>query len=124
MTRRKFSEADVIATLTAQGYPIACHRCDEMFFVETTDGELIQVLKVEREHLHEIALGGADEPRNCRYSCTHCHALVTNGKPATSAGSSKNRIAKTKGTRADKFVPVKKPLDEPREKRPAFGRRR
>jgi 5-methylcytosine-specific restriction endonuclease McrA len=73
--------------LLKQGAKVACPRCDEPMML----GHVI-----EREHFHELALGGTDEPENCFYSHQHCHALVTNGSPATSAGSSKHKIAKAK----------------------------
>jgi hypothetical protein len=55
----------------------------------------------EREHLHEVKLGGPDIPENCRYSHAKCHAIVTNGTKATTAGSSKQRIAKVKRIRGE-----------------------
>jgi len=110
MARKRFSEKDVIRTLLHQGVKITDYRTGEPITLENVD-------QVEREHLHEVALGGADEPENCRYSLEASHNIVTNGPLATSAGSSKNRIAKAQPTRADKFLPVKKPLDEPRERR-------
>lgn len=108
MIRRRFSEREVIQPLILQGVRIECFRCHAPFD---------NAAHVEREHIVELALGGADEPRNCVYSCGACHHRVTNGGGATTAGSSKHRIAKARGTRSDKFVPVKQPLDLPREKR-------
>jgi hypothetical protein len=99
--RRKFSETDVIETLAHQGIFVPCHRCRDFFFYADPHGEIRMLLKPEREHLHEIALGGADTPRNCRYSCERCHAIITNGYAATSAGSSKQRIAKVKRLRGE-----------------------
>lgn len=107
MTRKKFTEREVLETLAWQGIFIRCFRCKLPFFVRT-DGSLSDAvfaassgmrvmhmaLKPEREHIHEIALGGADKPFNCRYSCSECHNIITNGTRATSAGSSKHRIAK------------------------------
>lgn len=110
--RRRFSERDVLATLLWQGVTIPCFRCKDPLSLDAGSGHW--VYRCEREHLHELELGGEDAPANCRYSGEGCHAAVTNGTPATSAGSSKNRIAKTRGTRADKFIPDKRPLDETR----------
>jgi 5-methylcytosine-specific restriction endonuclease McrA len=103
MSRRRFSEREVIETLIRQGVQIACYRC----------GVNLYPVDAEREHVVEIALGGKDDPTNCVYSHKECHAIITNGTPATTAGSSKHRIAKTRGTRAEKFAVVKRPLDEP-----------
>ncbi len=109
VTRKRFSERDVLLTLIWQGIVIPCFRCKRP--ISQSD---IENGNCEREHLHEIELGGADEPFNCRYSHRDapCHHTATNGPPSTSAGSSKNRIAKTRPNRADKFVPNKRPLDE------------
>lgn len=113
MARRRFSEREVIATLIHQGFALRCFRCGELFS---------HADKIEREHLHELKLGGADDPSNCRYSHKDCHAVVTNGAPATTAGSSRHRIAKAfEPTRIEKFAVKKKPLDEPREAKTRFG---
>lgn len=109
MARRRFSEKDVIRTLLHQGVKIFDFRTGEPITLENVD-------QIEREHIHELALGGADDPINCRYSLSANHNIATNGTPATTAGSSKHRIAKTHGTRAEKFAVTKKPLDEPRER--------
>lgn len=87
MTRKRFTERQVITTLICQGVVIHCFRCCKVF----RDGS-----NVEREHVLEVALGGKDDPSNCVYSCSECHAKVTNGTKATSAGSSKQRIAKVR----------------------------
>lgn len=118
MSRKRFNEREVIETLLWQGVSIRCFRCQEpLALVAAADDKIVWPHgPCEREHLHEFKLGGADKPENCRYSHKCCHAVVTNGTPATTAGSSANRIAKTKPTRTDKFVVNKKPLDEPRTK--------
>lgn len=92
MSRRRFSEREVIATLLHQGAFIRCYRTGTYI-----DASMVNNL--EREHLHELALGGKDEPENCRYSLKAAHAIVTNGTPATSAGSSKHKIAKDRRLR-------------------------
>lgn len=85
MPRSRFSERKVLAVAIRQGAIIPCYRCRVAF----KDGDVI-----EREHLHELALGGEDTPENCAYSHCECHAAITNGTKATTAGSSKHRIAK------------------------------
>jgi hypothetical protein len=99
--RRKFSERDVIRTLILQGAIIRCFRTGEIITPAN-------VGRLEREHLHELALGGNDEPSNCRYSLKSAHALVTNGTPASSVGSSKHRIAKVKRITRTKKMEVQK----------------
>ncbi len=84
MTRKRFSEREVLATLMTQQV-IFCFRC-KMAITDAKDAE--------REHILEIALGGKDEPANCAYSHAWCHFAITNGTKATTAGSSKQRIAK------------------------------
>lgn len=58
-------------------------------------------MELEREHLAEIALGGADEPANCVYSLREAHKIITDGTKATTAGSSKQRIAKVRRLRGE-----------------------
>lgn len=99
MTRKRFSESEVIHTLMHQGTLIWCYRCKVRF--ELND-------KIEREHLVEVALGGADIPFNCAYSHASCHAKITNGSKATTAGSSKQRIAKVRRIQNPK--PSKHPM--------------
>lgn len=88
--RRRFTEREVLETLALQGVLVWCYRCHVVLDPRTA----------EREHLLEVALGGPDIPANCAYSCDKCHLTVTNGTKATTAGSSKQRIAKVKRIRA------------------------
>lgn len=87
MSRKRFSEREVVETLLQQGAVIRCPRCGQCIML----GE-----PFEREHFEELALGGKDEVSNCFYSHTACHAHVTNGTRFNRAGSSKNKIAKAK----------------------------
>ena len=109
MTRAAFSERRVIETLIIQDAVICCYRCQSAFTIEDAKS-------VEREHLHELALGGENTPDNCRYSHRACHAKITNGTPATSAGSSKHRIAKV-----NRILNPKKPKGNLRSR--PFGKR-
>lgn len=103
-TRRRFSEREVIETLIRQGAIITCYRCKLSFFpVDCRTGE------VQREHLLEVAIGGGETPTNCVYSHKACHAVITDGTPATTAGSSKQRIAKVRAISGGKMA-VKKQL--------------
>ena len=87
MRRRRFSEREVLLTLFYCGQRVRCYRCGLPFTPED---------KIQREHVTELALGGEDTPVNCAYSHTECHDIITNGTKATTAGSSKQRIAKVK----------------------------
>ena len=89
MARRRFTEREVIETLIRQGAEIRCYRSKQIITLET-------VGQMEREHLLEHAIGGADAPANSAYSLKAEHARITNGTKATTAGSSKQRIAKVK----------------------------
>lgn len=105
MARRRFTEREVLECLIRQGAIVPCFRCRIAMTVDDAKA-------AEREHIHEIALDGADTVENCAYSHGPCHAAVTNGLPATTAGSSKNRIAKaTQTARIEKFQVRKIPLD-------------
>lgn len=109
--RRQFREQEVLETLIVhQGETVRCFRCKKPFTAED-----VRAKNIQKEHLHERGLEGPDMPMNCRYShYDPCHKIVTNGTPATSAGSSQHRLAKTRGTRAEKFSVNKRPLDEDR----------
>lgn len=109
MKRKRFSEREVIETLAWQGILVTCFRCRAPFYTPAPTGGMFNLSdKIEREHIHEVALGGPDIPKNCRYSCGPCHDKVTNGTKATSAGSSKQRIAKVKRLQNPK--PSKRPM--------------
>lgn len=113
MKRRRLTEREVLEVLNRQ-LDLLCYRCQ---------GRMLPS-QVEREHIVEIALGGQDTPANCAYSHKTCHAIVTNGTPATTAGSSKNRIAKANNeNRRAKFVVTKIPVDQERPDKGKFGRR-
>lgn len=119
MTRRRFSEREVLATLLHQGVKITCFRTGEEITLDNVN-------QLEREHLHEIKLDGPDVPGNCRYSLKAAHKVVTFGTPATTAGSSLHRIAKaTQPTRIEKFAVRKQAVDQRREpKQGAWGKNR
>lgn len=95
MSRRKrLTERQTLAVAVMQGAVVPCYRCKLAFDAET-------VKTAEREHLHELELGGADELENMRFSHADCHKAITNGSGATTAGSSKQRIAKVKRLRGE-----------------------
>lgn len=109
MSRKRFTEQQVIETLWIQGVSITCFRCGGIIQPVLLGAEKSYYFPLQREHIHEIELGGPDTPANCRYSHIECHSIVTNGTPATSAGSSKHRIAKAKRiVRTGKMVPKKR----------------
>lgn len=105
MSRKRFTEREVLETLIVQGINLKCYRCKEPMMLPAD---------IEREHLTEVALGGLDVPRNCVYSHVDCHAKITNGTRATSAGSSKQRIAKVKRLRNPR--PSKRPMPKSHRK--------
>lgn len=112
MSRKRFSERDVMESLIRQGVSVFCYRCKrEISATECRAGMM------EREHLIEIALGGPDAPTNCVYSHKSCHAIVTNGTKATTAGSSKQRIAKVRRLRNPK--PSRHPMSKSNRKIPS-----
>lgn len=110
MRRRKFKESEVLATAQLMLWEqhladILCYRCKEPLFHPILNDEerivaAIAIGQIEREHIIELALGGEDCHRNCVYSHQDCHDVVTNGTKATTAGSSKQRIAKVKRIQA------------------------
>jgi hypothetical protein len=108
MSRKRFSEREVLETLIVQGVLLRCYRCKKPMMLPAD---------IEREHLVEIALGGLDVPRNCVYSHAACHAIITDGTKATTAGSSKQRIAKVRRILADK--PSRNPMKKTGRKIPS-----
>ncbi len=110
MSRKRFTERQVIETLFHQGVTVWCFRCLRPITPHrANDGKI--TVDAQREHLHEVALGGPDIPENCRYSHIDCHKVVTDGTKATTAGSSKHRIAKANNkNRTEKFVVNKPPI--------------
>ena len=92
MRRKRFTEREVIETLVRQGADIVCYRTRVLIGLE-------DVPRLEREHFIELALGGKDDPSNCVYSLKEAHAVVTNGTKATTAGSSKHKVAKDRRLR-------------------------
>ncbi len=71
----------------------------------------------QREHVVELGLfatdaekAAHDTPDNWRMSFSEAHAIVTNGTKATTAGSSKHRIAKAVRMEKERLTPAK--LDE------------
>lgn len=94
--RKQPRPLDVIASLLHQGIEIRCYRTKELV-------TLANYKDLEREHLVELGLLQTDEdkarvdtPEYWRWSFSEAHAKVTNGTKATSAGSSKQRVAKAK----------------------------
>lgn len=92
--RRRLTERQTLAVAVSQGAVIPCFRCRLAFDAES-------VKTAEREHLHERGLDGGEDLGNFRYSHKECHDLITNGSKATTAGSSKQRIAKVKRVRGE-----------------------
>jgi hypothetical protein len=128
MTRKRYTERQVIEALAWQGVFATCWRCGLPFFEqreEPTDlpsvftATIVMVRKPEREHVQEYALGGSDLPFNARYSCAGCHSIITNGTKATSAGSSKHRIAKVKRLRGETCQGPKKKIPQRKDPWPS-----
>ncbi len=120
MTRKTFSQRDVIASLVYQGCVITCYRTGERITLEN-------VKRLEREHLVELGLitdpterRKYDTPEYCRYSLKEAHALITNGNGATSAGSSKHRVAKAVRLEKTRLEELSGQTDKP--KRRAFAK--
>lgn len=94
MSRKRFSERQVIEALIRSGNTIRCFRTKEKITVDT-------VKLLEREHPTPLAIGGADDPTNAAYSLKAAHAEQTNGTKATSYGSDKHAIAKIRRIRGE-----------------------
>lgn len=83
MKRRKITDRDKVAVLERQANcGCGCGLA------------LIAGAAIEYHHQHELALGGPDTADNLIAVRKECHARITNGTKATTAGSSKHKIAK------------------------------
>lgn len=82
--RRALTTLDKLKIIVRQA---VCPKCGE---------KLGAVTGLEFHHVHELALGGEDALENLTALHAECHAVVTNGTGATSAGSSKHKIAKVR----------------------------
>lgn len=84
MDRRKPTTLDKLKVMVAQA---RCPRCK---------GKLGTLAETEFDHVHPLALGGADDITNLVAVHVDCHAVKTRGSGATTAGSDIGNIAKTK----------------------------
>jgi hypothetical protein len=99
---RALTFREVITVLLRQGSKILCFRCHE---------PILYAEDAEREHYLEKALGGDDSALNARISHCGCHAQVTRGTGATTAGSSVGKAAKDKRIAKGKMEVQKPDLD-------------
>lgn len=97
---RHLTFREVIDVLLRQGATVPCFRCGQ----PVTTGK-----DAEREHFLEKALGGDDSADNARISHVDCHAIVTRGNGATTAGSSVAKAAKDKRIAKGKMAVNKMP---------------
>lgn len=101
VARRQFREAEVLDVLFAQGATIPCKGCGK---------PITKRDDIERDHKIALATlpGGMraqfDTPDNCRYICSKCHLLKTNGPERGSVYSDRAKIAKQKRIGKDKSV--------------------
>ncbi len=70
MSRKRFTERQVIEALIRTGHTILCYRTKEVITLET-------VKRLEREHPTPLKLGGADDPTNAAYSLSEAHKAQT-----------------------------------------------
>lgn len=87
MSRKRFTERQVIEALIRTGHEIRCFRTKEVITLES-------VKLLEREHPTPLKIGGADDPTNAAYSLREAHNIQTNGSRATSYRSDRHAIAK------------------------------
>ena len=96
MKRRTLTAAQAREILIAQaaraGEPIPCPLCK---------GPLLPGQALIREHMHPLALGGADDDENSAYVHRGCARRKTIGTKATTAGSDVHAIAKGKRLRGE-----------------------
>lgn len=82
--RRKLTTLDKLTIVLAQG---RCALCGE---------KLTTLADTHFDHAVALGIGGADTLENLQAVHVACHNLKTNGRPATTYGSDKHIIAKTK----------------------------
>lgn len=99
MKRRPLSQSNFVRMLLRQGAVIPCGKCR----LAITDHK-----NIEREHLNELAISGDDSVENQQLWHKHpCSHEKTNGRPATTLGSSKHIIAKAKRMERRRLTPKK-----------------
>lgn len=121
MTRRAPTVAMIrrviLAQAAEQGRPVLCGcGCGE---------PLNEAEGIIREHVHALALGGADEEENMRLFRAPCARLKTIGTAATTAGSDIHMIAKGKRLRGETCTGPKAKIRSrgfPKVHRPLRGR--
>jgi hypothetical protein len=102
---RPLTFREIITILLRQGSTVRCFRCGE---------PILYAEDAEREHFLERALGGDDSIENARISHAGCHAQITRGTGATTAGTSVGKAAKDKRIGKGKMIVEKRAAGEPR----------
>lgn len=95
MARKTTTYKDALEIVISQTV-VPCYRCGVPFTRLDVRSKPSAPNAIQKEHIHELALGGEDKPDNCRFSHKACHDIITNGTKATKKNSSKSRIATTK----------------------------
>jgi hypothetical protein len=99
MARRALSQSNFVRMLLAQGAVIPCGKCKRPI----TDPK-----NIEREHLNELEISGDDSVGNQQlWHKRPCSHEKTNGRPATTLGSSKHVIAKARRMERARTEPKK-----------------
>ncbi len=104
LSRRRLTLADQVTILARQA---KCPKCGQ---------PLGNVKGIDWHHPNELAISKDDSVENRSGMHKDCHAVVTNGTKATSAGSSKHKVAKVrrlvkKGVRHGQKMAAKEVLD-------------
>ena len=95
--RRSMTKSQVLlleCLLKYQKAVIPCHRCR----IALQWGD-----KIEREHIHPLALGGTDTPDNWRFSHADCHAVQTKKDVKAIAKGRRIRGETKTRNKADRF---------------------
>lgn len=100
----------LIAQAAEAGKPIVCALCPD---------PILPGQKVQREHLHALALGGEDDESNIRFAHHECSMRKTNGRGATTLGSDRHAIAKQR-----RLTGKNKPRPKAKIRNAGFDRRR
>jgi HNH endonuclease len=84
------------------------------------DAPLMASDKIEWDHFHALALGGAHDYTNIEAVHAECHRRKTFGAAATTAGADINKIAKTRRIRKGKMKVKKRSYGtaRPKKRRP------
>lgn len=113
--RKKLTPKEKLEVLDRCGVKFTCPGVPKL---KWECGNSFGILKAEYDHIGELALTNDNSLENFQPICPVCHGIKTNGRKATSIGSSKFEVAKTKRLEGDRLGTRKEKPKKPIPSRP------